>query len=150
MKINFHWNNEKAIDEVDLISHPHNKEQLLKLKASLEQEKSLLVTHPSNNRKQLIPISQIEAITSLGHLTKVLTIENEFFFLNNRLKELNYLEDNGLYQINQSTLINLKEIKLFQTEKHARLELITKTNQHYLVSRHYAKTIKERLLCTNN
>jgi len=135
MKINFHWNNEKAIDEVDLISHPHNKEQL---------------THPSNNRKQLIPISQIEAITSLGHLTKVLTIENEFFFLNNRLKELNYLEDNGLYQINQSTLINLKEIKLFQTEKHARLELITKTNQHYLVSRHYAKKIKERLLCTNN
>lgn len=126
MKINFHWNNEKAIDEVDLISHPHNKEQLLKLKASLEQEKTLLVTHPSNNRKQLIPISQIEAITSLGHLTKVLTIENEFFFLNNRLKELNYLEDNGLYQINQSTLINLKEIKLFQTEKHARLELITK------------------------
>ncbi|MFI3620699.1 LytTR family transcriptional regulator DNA-binding domain-containing protein [Vagococcus fluvialis] len=123
MKINFHWNNEKAIDEVDLISHPHNKEQLLKLKASLEQEKTLLVTHPSNNRKQLIPISQIEAITSLGHLTKVLTIENEFFFLNNRLKELNYLEDNGLYQINQSTLINLKEIKLFQ---------------------------KERLLCTNN
>lgn len=80
MKINFHWNNEKAIDEVDLISHPHNKEQLLKLKASLEQEKTLLVTHPSNNRKQLIPISQIEAITSLGHLTKVLTIENEFFF----------------------------------------------------------------------
>jgi DNA-binding LytR/AlgR family response regulator len=139
MKINFHWNNEKAIDEVDLISHPHNKEQLLKLKASLEQEKTLLMTHPSNNRKQLIPISQIEAITSLGHLTKVLTIENEFFFL-----------DNGLYQINQSTLINLKEIKLFQTEKHARLELITKTNQHYLVSRHYAKTIKERLLCTNN
>lgn len=150
MKINFHWNNEKAIDEVDLISHPHNKEQLLKLKASIEQEKTLLVTHPSNNRKQLIPISQIEAITSLGHLTKVLTIENEFFFLNNRLKELNYLEDNGLYQINQSTLINLKEIKLFQTEKHARLELITKTNQYYLVSRHYAKTIKERLLCTNN
>lgn len=150
MKINFHWNNEKAIDKVDLISHPHNKEQLLKLKESLEQEKTLLVTHPSNNRKQLIPISQIEAITSLGHLTKVLTIENEFFFLNNRLKELDHLEDNGLYQINQSTLINLKEIKLFQTEKHARLELITKTNHHYLVSRHYAKAIKERLLCTNN
>ena len=150
MKLNFHWNDSKNINQVDLISHPGNKELLLTLETYLNKDRTLLVTHPSSGKHQVILINDIESITALGHLSKVTLKSQDSFFYSKRLKELTFLESFNLVQINQSTLINLQEIKLFQTEKYARIELITKSNQHYMVSRHYAKTIKEKLLCSNN
>lgn len=150
MKFNFHWNATKDTNQVDLISHPDNKELLHSLENYINKDRTLLVTHPSSGRHQVIQVSDIESVTSLSHLSKITLKNQDSFFYSKRLKELSFLESYDLFQINQSTLINLREIKLFQTEKYARIELITKSNQHYMVSRHYAKTIKEKLLCSNN
>ena len=150
MKFNFHWKTDKKTNEVDLISHPNNKELLLQLEKTLTTKETLIVTSPSNNRKQHINIIDIESISSLGHLSKITLGNQKEFFYSKRLKELTFLEVHDLLQINQSTIINLKKIDLFQTEKHARLELVTRSKQTYIVSRHFAKNIKERLLCSNN
>ncbi|MEG0256580.1 MAG: LytTR family DNA-binding domain-containing protein [Vagococcus sp.] len=150
MKINFSWDTQKETNVIDIISHPDNKTQLLELDSLINKEKMLLVTSPSNSKKHLIPISNVESISAMGHLTKVTLIDQSTYFLQQRLKELIFLEDHHLYQINQSTIVNLRQIKLFQVEKYARLELITLTEQSFIVSRHYAKTIKERLTCINN
>ena len=150
MKFNFHWNETQDTQQIDLISHPNNKLFLQSIETHFNKEHTLVVTHPSNGRNQVIQVKEIEAIEALGHLSKVILQNQESYFYPKRLKELAFLEEFDLYQINQSTLINLKEVHLFQTEKHARIEIITKSHQHYMVSRHYAKTIKERLLCSNN
>lgn len=145
MKLNFYWEEKQATNRVDIFSHPINQKQVSKIKELFNQ--TLLLTEPSNNRKKVIPIDEIESIISLGHLSKVTLINQENYFYDKRLKELHYLEELHFNQINQSTIINLNQISSFQAEKHARLELITKSNQHYIVSRHYTKQLKERLLC---
>lgn len=145
MKLNFYWEEKQSTNRVDIFSHPINQKQVSKIKELFNQ--TLLLTEPSNNRKKVIPVDEIEAIISLGHLSKVTLINQENYFYDKRLKELRYLEELHFNQVNQSTIINLNEISSFQAEKHARLELITKSNQHYIVSRHYTKQLKERLLC---
>lgn len=150
MKIHFTWEEKKDKQTLDIISHPDNKNKLLGLDKLIDTNKTLLVTSPNNNRKQVILISNIESINAVGHLTKITLVDQTNYFLSQRLKELHFLEKDNLYQINQSTIINLRQIKLFQAEKHARLELMTYSGQAFIVSRHYAKIIKERLKCINN
>ncbi|WP_420167129.1 LytTR family DNA-binding domain-containing protein [Bacillus coahuilensis] len=90
-------------------------------------------------------MQQIEVITSLGHLSKVILSNQEEYLLDMRLKELKQFEANGLFRINNSTILNLSQISSFRSGDYARLEVYTKNDKKYLVSRHYAKLIKERL-----
>ncbi|HCM89379.1 MULTISPECIES: LytTR family DNA-binding domain-containing protein [Vagococcus] len=150
MKINVKYLEEKNKDELDIISHPSNQLLLDKLTKTIQIPQTLIVTQPNNNRQKIITISDIEAITTLGHVSKIILTNQESYFYPKRIKELTFLTQNNLYQINQSTIINLNHVYTFQVEKHARLEIITKSQQHYIVSRHYVKQIKERLLCFNS
>ncbi len=145
MKLIFNWDRERTIDEIEIISNPVHKEKLASLKDRLFSDKTLNVQNPKNNRKLRIDIQQVEVIESLGHLTKIVLANNEEYLHEKRLKELQDLEANGLYRINNSTILNLSQVTSFKSGKHARLEVFTKNNKKYLVSRHYAKMIKERL-----
>jgi DNA-binding LytR/AlgR family response regulator len=145
MKINFIWDKERAIDEIEIIANPFNKEKLVTLRDGLSSNTTLNVQNPKNNRKLTIDIQQIEVIQSLGHLSKLVLVNNEEYLLQKRLKELQALEANGLYRINNSTILNLSQVTSFRSGDYARLEVFTKSNNNYLVSRHYAKLIKERL-----
>lgn len=145
MKFLFSWNDSKEKELVEIISHSQNKQTLVDLVNRLNQSKTLTCNHPSSNRKQAIPIQDIESIISLGHVSKVILTNQDYYFYPKRLKELVFLEAEGLYQINQSTIINLEYVQQFQSEKHARLELTTTHQNNYVVSRHYAKNIKEKL-----
>ncbi|MDQ0229896.1 LytTR family DNA-binding domain-containing protein [Metabacillus malikii] len=145
MKIKFRWDKQRAIDEIEIIANPVNKEKLGSLKDGLETSISLNVQNPKNNRQLRIDIQQIEMIKALGHLCKVVLVNKEEYLLQKRLKELEILEDNGLYRINNSTILNLSQVASFKSGEYARLEVYTKNNTKYLVSRHYAKLIKEKL-----
>jgi len=145
MKLNFIWDKERAIDEVEIIANPVNKEKLFSLKDGLSSNTTLHVQNPKNHRKLTIDIQQVEVIHSLGHLSKLALVNNEEYLLQKRLKELQALEANGLYRINNSTILNLSQVTSFRSGDFARLEVFTKSNKKYLVSRHYAKLIKERL-----
>lgn len=88
MKFNFIWDRERAIDEIEIIANPVNKEKLAQLKEGLSETITLSVQNPKNNRKLLIDIQQIVVIEALGHLTKVIIETNEEYLLQKRLKEL--------------------------------------------------------------
>lgn len=147
LRINHIWNELKSRDEIDLISHPVNQEKLEKIVTYLNKDMQLNVIELKNNRTVLIHVSDIEVITSLGHMSQVLTVEGKLYYLNKRLKELGYLEKESLFKINQSTILNLETIVEFNVEQYSRLMVTTKSEHDYLISRHYAKTIKERLSC---
>lgn len=147
LRINHIWNELKSRDEIDLISHPVNQEKLEKIVTYLNKDMQLNVIELKNNRTVLIHVSDIEVITSLGHMSQVLTVEGKQYYLNKRLKELGYLENESLFKINQSTILNLETIIEFNVEQYSRLMVTTKSEHDYLISRHYAKTIKERLSC---
>lgn len=147
LRINHIWNELKSRDEIDLISHPVNQEKLEKIVTYLNRDMQLNVIELKNNRTVLIHVSDIEVITSLGHMSQVLTVEGKQYYLNKRLKELGYLENESLFKINQSTILNLETIIEFNVEQYSRLMVTTKSEHDYLISRHYAKTIKERLSC---
>ncbi|MGG5180772.1 LytTR family DNA-binding domain-containing protein [Bacillus sp. MM09(2025)] len=144
MKLRFIWNQEKDVTEVDVISHPHNQERLQKIEALLETPPSLTVKDPKNDRQSLLPLQQIEAISALGHLSKVVTADGRTYFLNKRLKDLKWLEHEHFFRINNAVILNLTQVHSFAAGTYARLEVETLSQNSYTVSRHYAKYIKER------
>ncbi|MGO2084006.1 LytTR family DNA-binding domain-containing protein [Vagococcus sp.] len=146
LRINHIWNDLKSENEIDLVSHSVNKETIQKIENYLNKETQIKVVEIKNNRNVFINLSDIEVILSLGHMSQVLTMEGKIYYLNKRLKELSFLEDGFLCRINQSTILNLEEIIEFNVEQYSRLEVMTKSKNKYLISRHYAKNIKERLL----
>ncbi|WP_288228026.1 hypothetical protein [uncultured Enterococcus sp.] len=71
MNIHFTWVKEKAVNEIDIFAHPENKQQLLQLEKQLQQEKELIAIDPKNNRSVKLPMNQVVAFETMGHLVQV-------------------------------------------------------------------------------
>jgi len=146
MKFNYIWNNNQSSSEIEIISNPSNKELLSTIEQHFSKSITLSATDFKTNRQVMIELNDIEAIEASGHFTKVFLIDGTELLLNKILKELSYLESFGLVRINNSMILNMNQIHSFASGSHARLEVITKQQNKYIVSRHYAKSIKEKLL----
>jgi len=146
-KINHIWNDSKNLNEIDITSNSINKKTVENIESYLNKENQISVIEIKSNRNVFLFLSEIEVITSLGHMSQVLTSEGNKYYLNKRLKELAYLENDFLCRINQSVILNLKKITEFNVEQYSRLSVTTNSKTDYLISRHYAKNIKERLSC---
>jgi two-component system, LytTR family, response regulator len=146
MNINYIWKDDQPANEIDMISNPINENMLLKLEKSINSSLSLKAINPKNNRLIVVELEKIESIESLGHLSKLVLDDGSELWLKKILKELSYLEQFDFFRINNSTILNLLHIDSFRSGNYARLEVFTKNNHKYIVSRHYAKKIKERLL----
>ncbi|KOP71477.1 hypothetical protein AMS59_18845 [Lysinibacillus sp. FJAT-14745] len=146
MKFNYIWKNNQSSSEIEIISNPSNKKLLSTFEQHFSQSITLSATDFKTNRQVVIELNDIEAIEASGHFTKIFLIDGTELLLNKILKELSYLESFGLVRINNSTILNLKQIRAFASGSHARLEVITKQQNKYIVSRHYAKSIKEKLI----
>lgn len=146
MKITFYWKETQPVDELKLIAHPQNKQDVLTLEKALETiEPQIHVIDPKNNRKSFLSLNKIETIQAFGHLCQLLTITGEPFLIQKRLKAVLEMNFPYLVQINNSTILNLNHVVSFESGQNARLEVHTQKNNHYVVSRHYAKLIKEKL-----
>ncbi|MFJ3390701.1 LytTR family DNA-binding domain-containing protein [Lysinibacillus sp. NPDC086135] len=146
MKFNYIWKNNQSSSEIEIISNPSNKELLSTIEQQFFQSTTLSATDLKTNRQVMIELNNIEAIEASGHFTKVFLLNGTELLLNKILKELSYLESFGLVRINNSMILNLHQIRSFASGSHARLEVITKQQNKYIVSRHYAKSIKEKLI----
>ncbi|MFJ7732231.1 LytTR family DNA-binding domain-containing protein [Lysinibacillus sp. NPDC097231] len=146
MKFNYTWKNNQSSSEIEIISNPSNKELLSTFEQRFFQSRTLFATDLKTNRQVMIELNDIEVIEASGHFTKIFLIDGTELFLNKILKELSYLESFGLVRINNSLILNMNQISSFASGSHARLEVITKQQNKYIVSRHYAKSIKERLI----
>lgn len=146
MKITCYWEKAQPIDELKLIAHPQNKQDALTLEKILENiESQIQVIDPKNNRKSFLSLNKIETIQSFGHLCQILTIKGKQFLIQKRLKTVMEMNFPYLVQITNATILNLNHVASFESGQNARLEVHTQTNNHYVVSRHYAKLIKEKL-----
>ncbi|MDT2436585.1 LytTR family DNA-binding domain-containing protein [Enterococcus avium] len=150
MNINFTWVKEKALNEIDIFANPENRAKLERLEKLLQQEQEIVAIDPKNNRSIKLPLDQIVSFETMGHLVNVHLINQQNYLMQKRLKELVTLESQNFYRINNSQILNLSCVQSFQLGEHARLEVHTKTDSTYIVSRHYAKKIKEELSCSNN
>ncbi|MBD8006899.1 LytTR family DNA-binding domain-containing protein [Bacillus norwichensis] len=146
MKFNYIWKNNQPSSEIEITSNPSNKELLSTFEQRFFQPMTLFATDLKTNRQVMIELNDIEVIEASGHFTKIFLIDGTELFLNKILKELAHLESFGLVRINNSMILNLNQIRSFASGSHARLEVITKQQNKYIVSRHYAKSIKERLI----
>ncbi|MFJ7406281.1 MULTISPECIES: LytTR family DNA-binding domain-containing protein [unclassified Lysinibacillus] len=146
MKFNYIWKNKQSTSEIDIISNPSNKQLLLTFEQHFSQPITLSATDYKTNRQVMIDLNNIEAIEASGHFTKIFLVDGTVLLLNKILKELAYLESFRLVRINNSMILNLNQIHSFASGSHARLEVITKQQHKYIVSRHYAKSIKEKLI----
>ncbi|WP_125566641.1 LytTR family DNA-binding domain-containing protein [Companilactobacillus insicii] len=145
MKINFEWDDSYSISEVGIKLNPKKRELKDKLKNFLSDKTHIEVINPKNNRRFLLSCSQILSIEAMDNLSKVYTTNNEIFYTNVRLKKLEEITNANLFRINNSVILNLAEVIDFNTGKYARLEVHTKGNQSFIVSRYYAKRLKEEL-----
>lgn len=146
MKINYLWDSRYKTDEIGIQANPINKEFIHGAEKFLVQVPQLEIINPKNERRKKLSYSQIQSIEAMDHLSKIYTTRHELYYVRGRLKELQYLSEYDIVRINNSIMLNLKEVKEFKNGTHSRLEVLTKDGQVYLVSRHYAKKIKEELL----
>lgn len=145
MKINCLWDSDYSLAEVGLQLHPQNEHLLKKITTSLTLENHLDVIDPQNERISRLPLNKIFIIEAMDNLSKVYTTENKIYFVKGRLKSFTSLQSAKIFRINNSTILNLNEINGFSNGKYARLEVQTKNQQVFMVSRHYARQIREEL-----
>lgn len=150
MRIKRVWDKTISLNELILNAHPENKTKVDMLLTKLEQKKHIALINPTNNRTVKVDIDSILTIESYTQLSIVkLSNDKQEYYIQKRLKDLDQLNQYGLFRINNSMMINISKIKSFQAVENARLEMITQDNQIYTVSRYYAKKIKEELSCSN-
>ncbi|MCB5951458.1 LytTR family transcriptional regulator [Enterococcus sp. BWT-B8] len=150
MKINYFWDKDYSLNEIGIQLNPQNQHLTTKLDLNLNGYPKLEVINPMNERKSTINYSEIYLIEAMDHLSKIYTIDEKIFYAKGRLKEFEALSINGIIRINNSVMLNLTEVAAFNNGQYARLEVHTKNGQTHIVSRHYAKQIKEEFQCLKN
>ena len=144
------WKKFLPLDELHICANPENKKEVKKIISIMKKREVITLINPTNSRNVIVEYSEILSIESYTQTSIVKVIgEKQEYFINKRLKELDFLNQYGLFRVSNSIMLNIKSIQSFQVVKNARLNVITKDNHSYTVSRHYAKQIKEKLTCSN-
>lgn len=141
MKIDYLWDSNLDKDIMGVRLHPSNKNLII----DIQRESRLAVINPQNERQIYLNYRDVLILESMDNWSKVYTVNGSVFYVKKRLKELEYLTKYKICRINNSVILNLKEITGFKNGKYARLEVVTKDEQIFIVSRHYAKQIREVL-----
>lgn len=132
-------------NEIEIHSHPENKDISLKLKRFVEGENKIALINASNNRNVNIPLSQVLCFQSEGNMCGVKTKDGEMYLINKRLKEIDAIGYSSFLKINNQTIINTNEIQEFVSASNARLMVTLKDNSNFYVNRFYVKSLKEIL-----
>ncbi|MGX6978021.1 LytTR family DNA-binding domain-containing protein [Vagococcus elongatus] len=150
MIIKTSWENDMPLNELHIHANLKNKKEVESILLKIEKSQVLPLINPLNNRIVKVEINRISSIESYTQSSIVrVSNEKQEYFIQKRLKELDYLNQYGLFRVNNSVMVNLADVQSFQVIENARLEVSTVDNRSYIVSRHYAKKIKEELSCSN-
>ena len=144
--LEFKWDLKQAIDKATITLHPDNKKYASKITRSFNFKDQVEVINAKNERRLKIDISQIYLIEAMDHLSKLYTVNNQVYYIRGRLKDLEKLALKNLMRINNSTILNMDQVTEFKKATYARIEVHTKNAESFIVSRHYAKKVKEGLI----
>ncbi len=88
--------------------------------------------------------SSIVSFTIVNKKVVVNTIDNEIYTYKNTLKDV---EENVTYssllKISQSTIINTRHVKCFETDFGGTLKVVFNNNHHEYISRRYVKKVRK-------
>lgn len=146
MKIKWFFDPQLDRNQANISLHSSQRHLISRFEQTFQEEPILEVIDPQTNRKTYLSVTKILAIEAMDHLSKVYLLHEEVVYAKGRLKDFAYLANAGLVRINNTTIINLNEIKSFQTERNACLSVYTTQAQVFRVSRHYVKMIRQQLL----
>lgn len=150
MIIKTKWVDVLPLNELHLSANPENRNEVEKIISGLVTKEVLQLINPVNNRNVKVEFSKIISIESYTQMSIVRVFEErQEYYINKRLKELDFLNRFGLFRVNNSVMINIKNVQSFQVIENARMDVVMKDNSSYVVSRHYAKKIKEELTCSS-
>ncbi len=151
MLIKLIWKKEVPETEMHVAANPEKKDTVEDIIRQIREEKMVTVTEEGSRRSIKVRVGEIEMIQADGSRCMIImpTIKGEYY-LNKRMKELEVFSKYGVIRINQSMLLNMKKIKSFNVIDNARLEVETMSGNRYIVSRSYARKIKEDLSCLIN
>lgn len=150
MRFKYQWSDEYSRAYVKITANPALRAAILKVTTEIEQGGSLLVMDRATSRQYKLGYREIMTIEAGDYQSRVTTIDGRIYDVNGRLKSFENLAAVGLQRISRTTILNLRLISSFGTEKYARLVVETCTGQQLLVSRHYAQQIREALVCTKD
>ena len=139
--LEFKWDLKQAIDKATITLHPDNKKYASKITRSFNFKDQVEVINPKNERRL-----KIYLIEAMDHLSKLYTVNNQVYYIRGRLKDLEKLALKNLMRINNSTILNMDQVTEFKKATYARIEVHTKNAESFIVSRHYAKKVKEGLI----
>ncbi|WP_424348817.1 LytTR family transcriptional regulator DNA-binding domain-containing protein [Latilactobacillus sp. 5-91] len=141
----FKWGSNYSPETVVIQGHSKHQELIESALKSLQFDQTIQVRNRQNERQQKISLDTVEAFTSMGHLSKVYTVDGSIYYYGSTLKQMAVFNQMGFSRINNTTVLNLNQVVNFKAGKNAKLSVFTQLGKEYVVSRHYAQQIKERL-----
>lgn len=145
MKIIFNWDSKCAQDTIVVHSQPQNQATVESAFKKLTFDQSIQVRDARTDRLQNISLTAIESFTAFGYLAKVATIDGNDYYYPSNLKQLAPFSQNSFLRINNTTILNLQQVANFAVGSNARLVVYTQSGRRYIVSRYYARQIREWL-----
>ncbi|WP_414055012.1 LytTR family DNA-binding domain-containing protein [Macrococcus equi] len=143
MKVNVQFNNTLKSNLLNIETHETNKELINNFITYLETQLTLIDI--KTNKSIRISVNNIECIESFTHLSKVKLIDDAQYYIKGRIKELQNLKQFGIVKINNNQMFNIGHLYSFSIDKGSRLIIQSNYKNEYIVSRFYAKEIKEML-----
>lgn len=131
-------------EEEVLIRCYENNEEVENILTVLNSQKKKIVGHIGGTKHLLEP-AQLYYCESVDNCVFAYTV-NAVFKLQSTLNELeNEFEDVGFFRCSKSMIININAITSLQSIMGNRIDATLKNKEHIIISRHYAKLLKEVL-----
>lgn len=128
----------------EVLIYAHSRSKLVEeIERLVESERSGLVGYRGSEIKQ---IDANDAVCFFVEDSKVcVMLENERWYLKQRLYTLEKILDTSFVKINQSCIANLKMIEKFDVSFGGSLLVVFKNGHRDYVSRRQMKTVKQRI-----
>ncbi|MGK0554359.1 LytTR family transcriptional regulator DNA-binding domain-containing protein [Macrococcus capreoli] len=143
MKINIQYNNHLIENLVNIETHETNKELINNFVNIFETKVTLLDIRM--NKSIRTNINNIESIETFTHLSKVNLIDKSQYYIKGRLKDFENFNQYKIVRINNNQMFNLYHLYSISVDKGSRLIIQSSSQNEFIVSRFYAKKIKEML-----
>jgi DNA-binding LytR/AlgR family response regulator len=118
--------------------------EVLEIMALLNMQNRKISGHKDGNVYLLEP-SQIYYCESVDNVVYAYTNDN-VYKVSNTLSELEmFFKDLSFFRCSKAMIINLNTVSSFKSEMGNRIDTTLKNGEHIIISRHYAKLLREEL-----
>ena len=131
--------------EEEIVATVHSRSPLIDELEALILKHTDRIPGYAEDEIKLLTFGEIECVTVLDGKTYAIDSQNRQYRLKQRLYELEQILSTDFIKINQSCIINKKQIARFEATIGGALRIVLKNGYTDYVARRQLKTVKERL-----